>query len=327
MLMADALEFGSNVFRTSKTRQANQYDKVGQLLGAIMCSQNVASAFPNDQAEIREKIYAPGEAGALSKPRSVLVLGAKNEMTMSIIHAPQIKDKNAPPPDSNSLVRLTDAHLALMFVGSDSGLEDKFRGNPQIARHYLKLLALVLEVGDLYSVVDKAAACASQGGTLLVYGLANTQLNIMLETCDHLMSSLREACSTLARVAELRFEELVFQNNATVKRNTWILFYRSIHSTLARIDKTLATISQENALIKIQANSLTLYEMFQQASKDTTEFLDAASDFADHMSHVLGITYAPPQKQQVVHLPDINELKSLCNGTDPRLLSSGKKKK
>jgi len=188
----------------------------------------------------------------------------------------------------------------------------------------LKLLALVLEVGDFYCVVDKAAACASQGGTLLVYGLANTQLNIMLETCDHLMCSLREGCSTLARVAELRFEELVFQNNATVKRNPWILFYRTIHSTLSRIDKTLATISQECALIKVQANSLTLYEMFQKASQDTTEFLNAASDFAEHMSHVLGITYTPPPNQQVVHLPDIHELKSLCGGNAEPILKKSK---
>jgi hypothetical protein len=130
------------------------------------------------------------------------------------------------------------------------------------------------------------------------------------------MSSLRESCSTLARVAEFRFEELVFQNDATVQRNPWILFYKTIHSTLARMDKTLATICQETALIKMKANSLTLYEMFQKASQDTNEFLNAATDFASHMSAVLGITYTPPQQQQVISLPDIEELKSIC--TNPQ---------
>jgi hypothetical protein len=324
MLMADSLDFCSNVFRTSKSKVVNDQDRVGQIIGAIMSSENIAIAFPNDQAEIRERIYAPGQAGPLLKPRSVLVLGTKTDLLLAQQYVPQVKlPKDTQLEIKNSLVKLTDTHLQHLFTGSDSGLEEKFRGNAQVARHYLKLLALVLEIGDFYHVIDKAAACASQGGTLLVYGLANTQLNIMLETCDHLMSSLREACSTLARVAELRFEELVFQNNATVKRNPWILYYRTIHSTLARIDKTLATICQETALIKVKANSLTLYEMFQKASQDTTEFLNAATDFANHMSAVLGITYSPPQQQQVVSLPDIKELKGLCGGTvNPQALST-----
>lgn len=35
------------------------------------------------------------------------------------------------------------------------GMEQAFRSNPRIAEHYLKALALVLEVGDFFAVVDK----------------------------------------------------------------------------------------------------------------------------------------------------------------------------
>jgi len=147
-----------------------------------------------------------------------------------------------------------------------------------------------------------------------VYGLANAQLNLMLETCDHLMSQLRETCSNLTRIAELRFEELVFQNAATVKRNPWIVHYRSIHTTLARVDKTLSSISQETALVKSQANSMTLYDMFQKASEDTESFLAAATSFAKHMSSALGMTYQePPIPQSIVSLPSVKELKSLAS--------------
>eukprot|EP01124_Arcella_intermedia_P024781 TRINITY_DN4260_c0_g1_i1.p1 TRINITY_DN4260_c0_g1~~TRINITY_DN4260_c0_g1_i1.p1 ORF type:complete len:949 (-),score=275.18 TRINITY_DN4260_c0_g1_i1:43-2889(-) len=328
MIMSDTLEFASNVFRTSKGKQVNPADKVGTLLGAVMCSENVAMAFPNDQAEIRDKIYAPGVHGALSKPRSVLVLGAQDELQLAEFHTPPIKVKKTEPPieKEGNMVKLNQKHLAKLFVGGDSGFEEKFRGNPQIAKQYLKTLALILEVGDFYSLVDKAAACASKGGTLLVYGLANAQLNVMLETCEHLMGSLREACSTLSRIAELRFEELVFQNNATTSRNPWIMYYRTIHSTLSRIDKSLASVSQEVALIKVQANSLTLYEMFQEASAETDTFLTAATDFASHMSSVLGVTYKAIDKtDKMVSLPDIKELKSICDGTNPQKFHSREK--
>jgi len=105
------------------------------------------------------------------------------------------------------------------------------------------------------------------------------------------------------------------------------MYFRTIHSTLSRIDKSLAAVSQEVALIKVQANSLTLYEMFQEASAETNTFLTAATDFASHMSSVFGVVYKAQDKtDKMVSLPDIKELKSICDGTNPEKFQSREKK-
>lgn len=176
--------------------------------------------------------------------------------------------------------------------------------------------ALILELGSLYGVIDKAAECASQGGTLLVYGMANASLNAMLETTDDLLGELRDSLNMVVRIAEVRFEELVYANEATPERNPWVGHFKRIHSTLAKAMKMLVVILKEMADIKAQANSMTLYQMFQKAKDDTTSFLNMADEFSQHMSEVLGVPYQKPESKHAVQIPEMEALVAMATGAE-----------
>jgi len=303
ILISDSVEFLFNVYRSPAKKGVQ--DTATKLLSILLDDEFIAKAFPDSQKEVRARVLGIPEefdkqkdkqTGFLKMGRGVDLYLSENVLIDSV---PQ-----GGPPLATNKEPISDAQLARIFVGDKCGFELRFRANHFVARQYLRAHALVLELGQLYDVIDKAAACASQGGTLLVYGLANAQLNAMLDTTEKLLQSLRDSLNMCAQIAEVRFEELVYSNEATTSRTPWIAHFKLVHSTLAKIDKMNNTLVQEIALIKVQANSMTLYEQFQKAQQDTDTFLTSASDFSKHMSDVLGIPYNKPKSPPIVSLPD-----------------------
>jgi len=277
-LISDSTEVLTHVF-FSPAPEVERVTKATELLRRILDSDFIRKAFPDSQRDIRAKVFGTDKTTDPIVHPPWIRMGAKGKLFLSedlIVYGAK-KD----------LVELTDDRLFKIFTGPESGLEERFRGNAFVAKHYLEVHALILELGSLYGVIDKAAECASQGGTLLVYGLANAHLNAMLETTDDLLGALRESLNTTVRIAEVRFEELVFANEATPERNPWVGHFKRVHSTLAKAMKMLVVILKEMADIKAQANSMTLYQMFQKAKDDTSTFLNMADEFSSHMSEVL----------------------------------------
>jgi len=201
------------------------------------------------------------------------------------------------------LVEITEQMYETLFVGPESGIDDRFRENAFVCKAYIKAHAVLLEIGDFFKVIEKAAACASQGGTLLIYGQANAQLNAMLETCDDLLGTLRDSYHQLAQIADIRFEELVNLNEATVSRSKWFAHFKNIPSLHAKIKKQIRSIQDECQKIKAQANSMTLYDRFQKVKEDTNEFLGAADKFSKRTADILGLPYETPGPPKLMKLP------------------------
>jgi len=188
-----------------------------------------------------------------------------------------------------------DPNLPHIFQGPVSGLEEFFRGNSFITFKYLKAHALLLELGRLFVVIEKAANCAKQGGTLLVYGVANAQLNALLDSTKAMINAIRDEFTAVCKIAECAFEKLVYENKATVERSKWMPHFQHVFPASNMISESVKEVLGDVASIKATANSMTLYERFQKAQNDTADFLSSAEGFSQRTAAVLGTEYKKPE--------------------------------
>jgi hypothetical protein len=199
--------------------------------------------------------------------------------------------------DFLDLTKLTDndPNLPNIFTGTLSGLEEFFRGNSFITFKYLKAHALLLELGKLFTVIEKAANCAKQGGTLLVYGVANAQLNALLDSTKSMINAIRDEFTAVCKIAECAFEKLVYENKATVERSKWMGHFQHVFPFSNMINEAIKDVLHDVADIKATANAMTLYERFQKAQNDTADFLSSAEGFSQRTAAVLGQEYKKPE--------------------------------
>jgi len=188
-----------------------------------------------------------------------------------------------------------DPLLSSIFVGPNSGVEEFFRANSFIAYKFLKAHALLLELGQLFIVIEKAANCAKQGGTLLVYGVANAQLNALLDSTKAMISAIRDEFTGVCKIAECAFEKLGFENKATAERSKWMVHFKHVFPASNLINEAVKEVLGDVNTIKQQANAMTLYERFQKAQNDTADFLSSAAGFSERTAAVLGQPYTPPK--------------------------------
>jgi len=296
MLISDSCELLWDLFR--KEAGKGKVDTATRLLTQLLNSPEILKALPDTQEEIREKVMGKSSTGKVSS-KDFLTMAPEDKVLLS-------EDFFVSSGDKSKMVEMDDAKLEKVFVGEESGIDDRFRSNAFIAFHYLKAHALLMEIGGLYGVIEMAAKCASQGGTLLVYGQANAQLNAMLETCDDLLGAIRDTFNILIQIADIRFEELIFLNEATVARSKWFAHFKNVPALHARVAKKLVSISHEIGNIKAQANSMSLFDRFQQANEDTNSFCNLADKFAKRTSNLLGLPYETPDPPPTLKLPDIS---------------------
>jgi hypothetical protein len=188
-----------------------------------------------------------------------------------------------------------DPRLPLVLHGPYSGVEGFFQSNAYITYKFLRAHALLLEFGQLFVVIEKARNCAKQGGTLLVYGVANAQLNCLLDSTKSMINAIRDEFLAVCKIAECAFEELVFANEASPGRNKWIKHFKYVFPAINCITDAVRQTLEDVSEIKLQANSMTLYERFQKAQNDTNDFLDSAAAFSKRTAEVTGTPYKPPK--------------------------------
>jgi len=294
-LISDSCDLLWDLFR-KESKSGN--DTASRLLSALLDSPEILKAMPDTQSEIREKVMGKSSSGKVAA-KDFLTMAANDKVLLG-------EEYFIPGGAKAKLVEMDDAKLEKVFVGDESGLDDRFRANAFISFHYLKAHALMMEIGGLYGVIEMAAKCAAQGGTLLVYGQANAQLNAMLETCDDLLGAIRDTFNILIQIADIRFEELIFLNEATVSRSKWFAHFKNVPSLHAKVARKLVQISKEIGDIKAQANSMTLFDRFQKASEDTNSFCAFADKFASRTADLLGLPYKTPDPPVALKLPDIS---------------------
>jgi len=216
--------------------------------------------------------------------------------------ANQLVPYKEPVTEPYKMVLLDKNQLQKLFTDENSGVEKGFQ-NTECVMSFLNTVSIVEKFGDLYSVIHKAQICAKTGGTLLVYGIANSQLNSLLNSCDLITCSLRRNLTILSQMAENKYEQYVFSNRIRPQKTPWIENYRVLNNTFSNIVKKLDDLSNDVAKMRSQANSQTLYQQFQQAKKDTDDFLKEAEVFSGSTAKLLGVSFCPIPPPDIIELP------------------------
>jgi len=212
-----------------------------------------------------------------------------------------LREKGIKPVlDFLDVTKLSDNDPLLQYIFKDEncGVDEFFRGNTFITYKFLKAHALLLELGRLFVVIEKARECAKQGGTLLVYGIANKQLNILLDSTKSLFSAVRDEFQGITKIAECAFEKLVYDNNATSGRSKWIKHFGVVFPCSNNINSAIRQVLDDVSQIKLTANSMTLYERFQKAENDTKDFLASAEGFSQRTAEVLHQPYQKVEEKE-----------------------------
>jgi len=273
-LIANAYKFLACVFRAEVEGTVTAADK---LLKTLQEDPNLKNVMGDSLTEILDSINGVKE---------------RNEKYKFDLHEKGLK----PVLDFMDIPKLSenDPLLPFILVGPNSGVEEFFRGNGFIAYKFLKAHALLIELGNLFVVIEKAASCAKQGGTLLVYGVANAQLNALLDSTKAMITTIRDEFTGVCKIAECAFEKLVFENKATVERSKWMKHFKMVFPASNEINAAIKEVLADVSYIKQTANSMTLYERFQKAQDDTKDFLSSAEGFSQRTAQVLGQPYEKP---------------------------------
>jgi hypothetical protein len=275
ILIYNCFQFLGHVFRAEVEGQLTAADK---LLKTLEEDEQLNKVMGDELTKVMDSIHGVKE---ISEKYKFDLGGRGLKPVLEFLDIPTLSEN--------------DPLLPLIFVGPVSGLEEFFRGNSFITYKYLKAHALLLELGRLFQVIEKAANCAKQGGTLLVYGVANAQLNALLDSTKAMIQAIRDEFTAVCKIAECAFEKLVYENKATVERSKWMKHFQHVFPASNEISKAVKDVLHDVAEIKQCANSMTLYERFQKAQNDTADFLSSAEGFSQRTAQVLGQEYKKPQ--------------------------------
>lgn len=201
-------------------------------------------------------------------------------------------------PEKKAAMDLTN-----VFDHSDSGVEEFFRAKPMISGAFLRCHGLAEEMAKFILVVEKAHRLAGQGGDLLVYGVANAQVNAMLATYENLAQAIRSSVDRLNQIAEIHFEKLVNQNQARDSSSKWIKHFKKVSFTIQQLNEDLELADAAALHVRAQANALTLYERLEKVKSETANFVAQAESYSKHVAGILGIPYQAPQVPLVVPMP------------------------
>jgi len=213
-LVRSCFKFLHHVFRCET--QPDVVSTADRLLLTVEGDDNIRAVMGDELKSVKEKIDGISSSSSDGVWQSIDLREKGLKPTKELID-PCRKD-------------LTDPLLPFILKGSNAGVEEWFRGNAYIAHHFCRAHGLLLEAGRLFVVIEKAANAAKTGGTLLVFGLANAQLNATLDSTKAIMDVLKEEFNCVSKIAECCFEELVFANQATSARTEWITHFKNVFS-------------------------------------------------------------------------------------------------
>jgi len=282
-LVRSCFKFLHHVFRCET--QPDVVSTADRLLLTVEGDDNIRAVMGDELKSVKEKIDGISSSSSDGVWQSIDLREKGLKPTKELID-PCRKD-------------LTDPLLPFILKGSNAGVEEWFRGNAYIAHHFCRAHGLLLEAGRLFVVIEKAANAAKTGGTLLVFGLANAQLNATLDSTKAIMDVLKEEFNCVSKIAECCFEELVFANQATSARTEWITHFKNVFPGINEINEGVKTIQRDVAEIKQTANSMSLYDRFQKAADENAEFLNSADNFSQRMSEITGTPYQKPKPKEL----------------------------
>lgn len=261
-------------------------NRTGYLLHRLVTSGLFTSVFLDDHFQLEDERKAVAEG--MLKRRTEVVQSNDFLDPRGNVRIPKWLLEFEPDPKERAAIDLTN-----VFDHDDSGMEPAFRGKAMVTGCYLRCYGLAQELAKFILVVEKAHRLAGQGGDLLVYGVTNAQVNAMLQTYEALSRSVRQQVARLTQIAEIRFEELVNDNQARDSANKWVRHFKKVSFSVELLEDDLSRADDAALHVRAQANAMTLQQRLAKAKEDTDNFIAQADGYSRHVAGVLGIDYQP----------------------------------
>jgi hypothetical protein len=309
--LSHLVSFLYNIFRSGsgpvtitisklRTPVGEKYEKIkqnraGYLLHRLMNSGLFSSVFLDDHFQLEDERKAV--ADGMTNQRLDVVSSNDFLDARGNVRIPKWLLEFVQDPKERAAIDLTN-----VFDHEDSGVESFFRGKAMITGCFLRCHGLAQELAKFVLVVEKAHRLAGQGGDLLVYGVANAQVNAMLQTYESLSRAVRQQVDRLNQMAEIHFEQLVNDNQARESSSKWVKHFKKVSFTLELLDGDLQRADEAALHVRAQANALTLHQRLQKAKTETENFVVQAEGYSRHVAGVLGIEYQPAIVPAVVSI-------------------------
>jgi len=152
---------------------------------------------------------------------------------------------------------------------------------------FLRIHGLLQELAFAYSMIYQAKNLLGFGGELLVYGLANRQMNSLLHIYTKIIDHLYNNLKALDEIAKNKYEEIVFQKLHQEK--IWIRHYSIASSLLNRLNTDLTNCLTTTKAIEDFTNEKNIQDRLRKAKYDTEKFTQDASRFCNKLTDLLAI--------------------------------------
>lgn len=175
---------------------------------------------------------------------------------------------------------------AKMIMKENSGIQSTFQ-QKFVIDAFVRFHGLLQELAFAMMLILQAKALAGVGGELLVYGMANRQMNMVIRVYHKLIEALETCMKTIDEVGKSRYEELVFQNNNQDK--VWPRHFSISSSLKNRIEADLANSMKAAKIVGEHANEKQIQERVKSAKAQTEQFSSDASKFCSKVSSLLSL--------------------------------------
>jgi len=109
--------------------------------------------------------------------------------------------------------------IVAMLSQQRSGIEALFRNRVEVLKEFVNLHGWLYEIASLILVFEQSRKLAGVGGNLLVYGLANSTLNNLLNFLEQILQKTKKCVEKLFEYGNVQHLSLVRLNNG---KGSWI---------------------------------------------------------------------------------------------------------
>jgi len=152
---------------------------------------------------------------------------------------------------------------------------------------FVRFHGILQEVAVSLVVLMQAKTLAGVGGELLVYGLANRQMNLVLRTYGKLMEAVISCLKTIDEVGKSRYEEMVFKNDSQEK--VWLRHFSIASSLRNRLEADVANSMKAAKVVEDHANERQIQDRIRSAKVQTEQFASDASKFCSKVADLLSL--------------------------------------
>jgi len=167
-----------------------------------------------------------------------------------------------------------------------SGIETTFRGRPSALREFLDLHGWLYEIASLIVVFEQSRKLAGAGGSLLVYGPANSALHNLLMFMEAVLQRTKNYAEKLFESGNAEKLSLLRQNGG---KTIWMANFAYSCSYKDSLIRSINSCVVSSGEVRVQAKKVSPGDRLEKAKKETERFLELVQGVLQRQAGLLNI--------------------------------------